>query len=535
MKKSIYIKFYIALFFLGLIVLSITGVLVWRQLYNAKIDDFKEKAEQVLAGISFSIDASKIEKYRLSMKIDDEYREIVRSLDKIKDEVGAKGLFIEAPFDHDNAIYVYATTEYGDGIEDSVMGRHLLGEKIRMGEWSTQMFSGDENYKKSDVYGKSSKHGYVCTAVKTIKNSESKVIAFVGIDYDMYDEIKIVNREVIKFFINLILSFFMNLTLTVLVAQWVVINPIRKITNSVKNLMNEGQNKIIAKKIYVKNKGDDIEILVNSFNRMIVDLNTYTENIKKINAEKEQISTELNIATQIQTSLIPHTFPAFPELKEIDIYASSKPARRVGGDFYDFFLVDDNHIAFVIADVAGKGISAALFMVIARTLIRNETSLDKTPGEILKNVNAEMCVENDLGMFLTLFFGILNYKTGRIKFSNAGHLKPILKSKNDKFKELEVKKNFVIAGMPNLEFKNEELKLRKGDILFMYTDGITECSNKQSQNWGIHNLINTLNRINTEECSLKNIIEVIQQETSHFSDNKQSDDETMLIIKYNGS
>lgn len=535
MIKNIYLKFYFAIFLLGSIILGITGILVWKQLYEAKVNDFKEKAEQVVSGISFSLDVGQIDKYRTSMQIDDEYRKIVRSLDKVKSEVRSKKLFVAAPFDEEQAMYIYTTTEYGDGIEDSTMGRHLLGDKFPVDEWSTQMFSGDDNYKRSEVYGESNRYGYVCTAVKTIKNSNGNVIAFVGLDYDMYEEIKIIKRDVIKFFASLIVSFIINITLISLIARWTIINPLKRITNSVKNLMNKDQNKIIARKISVKNKGDDIELLANSFNTMIVDLNTYTENIKKINAEKEQIATELNIANQIQTSLIPHTFPAFPELEEVDIHANSKPARQVGGDFYDFFLVDDDHLAFLIADVSGKGISAALFMVIARTLIRNEASPGKTPGEILENVNSEMCVDNELGMFLTLFLGILNYKTGRITFSNAGHLKPILKHQNGKFKELDVKKNFVIAGMPNLEFKDEKMQLKRGDTLFMYTDGITECANQQQQNWGVHNLINTLNNLDTEKCSLTNVVEVIQKEVSQFSNNNQSDDETMLIIKYNGS
>lgn len=534
MNKNLYIRFYFAIFLLGSIVLVVTGMLVWKQLSEAKLDDFKEKAVQVVSGVSFSLDADQINKYRLSMQIDDEYRNIVRELDKIKGEVGAKELFVAAPFDEEQAIYIYKTTEYGDGVEDSTMGRSLLGDKFPVDEWSTQMFSGDDNYKRSEVYGKLNRYGYVCTAVKTIKGLSGDVIAFVGINYDMYEEMKIIRRDVIKFFVNLILSFVSNIMLVAIIAQQTIINPLKRITNSVKNLMNKDQNKIIAQRISVKNKGDDIALLAQSFNKMITDLNTYTENIKKINAEKEQISTELNIANQIQKSLIPHTFPAFPELKEMDIHANSKPARKVGGDFYDFFLVDDDHLAFLIADVSGKGISAALFMVIARTLIRNETSLDKTPGEILRNVNDEMCMENDLGMFLTLFLGILNYKTGRIKFSNAGHLKPILKHLSGKFKELDVKKNFVIAGMPNLEFKNEEMQLKRGDILFMYTDGITECTNDQSQNWGVNNLINTLNNLDTEKCSLTNVIEIVQKEISQFSNNKQSDDETIFIVKYNG-
>ena len=534
LKGNIYLKSYLIICLTSILILIGVGFIMKSFFYESKIQSYKTKAEQVLAGIAYNIDVDKIIKYKSSLKMDDEYKDVVRDLDRLNDTVDAKNLFVASPFDNENNIYIYDTTDYGDGVEDSVLGRCLLGSKFPVDDWSSEIFSGKEDYKKSDVYDQNSKWGHVCTAVKSLKDNNGNVVAFVGIDYDMNNEVKNINKGIIRFLIDLFVAFVIFLTLEIIILQYFIISPIKLISSAVRNLINKKHNKIILTNIKVKNRNDDIAMLANTFNKMESDLQKYTENIKKISAEKEQIATELNIANRIQSSLIPHTFPAFPELKEIDIYANSKSAKKVGGDFYDFFLVDNSHIAFAIADVSGKGISAALFMVIARTLIRNETSIDKTTGEILEHVNNQMCVENDLGMFLTLFFGILNFKTGELHFSNAGHLKPIIKSKFRKFKELDVKKNFVIAGMPNLKFKNEKIQLTKDDIIFMYTDGITESLNEESQTWGIENLIDTLNTIDTSTCPPKNIVKTVKEKLNEFSKG-QVDDETILIIKYQGS
>ena len=199
-------------------------------------------------------------------------------------------------------------------------------------------------------------------------------------------------------------------------------------------------------------------------------------------------------------------------------------------------MLDSEHLAFVIADVSGKGISAALFMVIAKTLIKNEANSSKDPGEILEKVNRQMCMDNNLGMFITVFFGILNLKTGEVEYSNAGHTKPIGKMQSKQFKEIDVKKQFVLAGMPNLKFKTDKLWMKKGDILFLYTDGISEAQDENGVCWGKSNIISSLDALDTDKCDLKFISENICDKVYGFmGDIPQNDDITMLIIKYNGN
>lgn len=533
--RSYYVKLQGLLLLFSSIIMFLTILLMYKLSYDDTIETYEEKAEQVVTSLSSSIDTDFLKKYQQTLVMDEYYYEKVKKMDKLTKQIGATKVFIVAAFDAKYYMYIYDSSEFGDGVENSIYGRKKLGDKMEQDDWSLEIFSGTENYKKSDTYKSDSRWGHVCVAVYPIKDENGKVFAFVGIDYDLTSEISELNTFYIKgciiyFTSTVILLFFLKY---ILIKH--IIEPLRMISMAISNVLNKKHTKINEDRIKIFNHNDDIAIIANAFNKMISDLQIYTENIKKISSEKEQISAELGIANQIQMSLIPQTFPAFPELNEIDIYANSKPAKKVGGDFYDFFLLDKDHLAFVIADVSGKGISAALFMVIARTLIRNGASIDKTPSEILDKVNEQMCSDNDLGMFLTLFFGILNFKTGELIFSNAGHLKPIYKFRDNKFKELNVKKNFVIAGMPTAKFKDEKIKMNPNDIIFMYTDGIVESLDKNnSQSVGIDGLLNLFNSIDISKCSLKYIVDLVQKDIDKFSKGEQFDDETMLIIKFKG-
>jgi sigma-B regulation protein RsbU (phosphoserine phosphatase) len=268
----------------------------------------------------------------------------------------------------------------------------------------------------------------------------------------------------------------------------------------------------------------------------MLDIKNYKKIIKKMNVEKQKNLTELNIAKQIQSSMLPSIFPNFTIFKEIEIYAVMMPARQVGGDFYDFFLIDKNRLAFVIADVSGKGIYAAFFMIIAKTLIKNQVHADHEPSTILEKVNNQLCKNNNLSMFLTAFLGILDLKTGEIIFSNAGHTRPAMKKFGKKFKILKLKQNFVIAGINNLKFQSEKIFLKTGDIIFFYTDGLTEINNSKNKLWGKKRFLTALNSIDTNKNSIKGLVESAKNKAFAFAGEKsQSDDMTILAIRFNGN
>lgn len=241
---------------------------------------------------------------------------------------------------------------------------------------------------------------------------------------------------------------------------------------------------------------------------------------------------ELNVASHIQKNMLPCIFPPYPEREEFDIYATMMPAKEVGGDFYDFFLIDSDHLAIVIADVSGKGVPAALFMVIAKTLIKNNTAGMTEPKGIFEKTNNQLCENNEEGMFVTAFMGILELSTGVFSFVNAGHNPPLLKRKGQQFDWLSVKPGFILAGMEGMKYQQESITLSEGDELYLYTDGVTEAMNLENELFSDKRLKEALNR--HRDLELKDLLASMKQEIDQFANGaKQADDITMLVLRIN--
>jgi sigma-B regulation protein RsbU (phosphoserine phosphatase) len=267
--------------------------------------------------------------------------------------------------------------------------------------------------------------------------------------------------------------------------------------------------------------------------QLLVDLKETGETALRERAEKERIGAELNVATQIQASMLPCIFPAFPERGEFDIHASMRPAKEVGGDFYDFFLIDENTLAVVIADVSGKGIPAALFMVIAKTLIQNTALSGKRPEVVFGIVNRMLCENNEAGMFVTAFLGYLDLCGGGFTFVNAGHNPPLIKRAGKAFEFLKARPGFVLAGDESTYYIQQEIELNPGDELFLYTDGVTESANPQNELFGDSRLVNTVNIAG--RLALPEFMEQVGLEIDAFAGGAgQADDITMLALRYHG-
>jgi sigma-B regulation protein RsbU (phosphoserine phosphatase) len=278
--------------------------------------------------------------------------------------------------------------------------------------------------------------------------------------------------------------------------------------------------------------GDEIEELSLNFERMGRELMVYIENLNSVTAEKERIGAELNIATKIQASMLPRIFPAFPDREEFDVYASMLPAKEVGGDFYDFFLIEENKLVILIADVSGKGVPAALFMVIAKTLIKNNAQNGLCPQDVFSTVNNLLCVNNEEGMFVTAFMGFLDISTGKFSCVNAGHNPPLIRQ-GDRFEWLKIKRGLFLGGMENVSYKQEELELKSGDMVYLYTDGITEAMNPQREQFTESRLLDAADLY--KDCGLKEFTVSIKEKIDEFAeDAEQADDITMLVLKYKG-
>ncbi len=245
-------------------------------------------------------------------------------------------------------------------------------------------------------------------------------------------------------------------------------------------------------------------------------------------------SAELNVATNIQKSMLPCIFPAFPDRKEIDIYATMDPAKEVGGDFYDFFMVDERHVAIVMADVSGKGVPAALFMVIGKTLIKDHTQPNQDLGSVFSEVNNILCESNSEGMFITAFEGVLDIVTGEFTFVNAGHEIPFISRAGEPFGPYKIRAGFVLAGMENIRYRAGSLTLGAGDKIFQYTDGVTEAMNVRNELYGMERLERVLaeNSGKTPE----QILPAVREDIDRFVGSApQFDDITMLCLEYKGN
>ena len=304
--------------------------------------------------------------------------------------------------------------------------------------------------------------------------------------------------------------------------------PLRDLTAKVRKIQGEDLD-------FDWNETGDEEILTlaESFKNMTERMKQYIDEVTRVTAEKERIGAELSVATQIQADMLPRIFPPFPERHEFELFASMDPAKEVGGDFYDFFLVDDDHLGLVVADVSGKGVPAALFMVIAKTLIKNRAMLNGSPSQVLQYANEQLCEGNEAELFVTVWLAIIEISTGKGLAANAGHEHPAIKRAGGKW-ELEVYRHSpAVATIDGLKFPEHEFELHPGDSLFVYTDGVPEATNNKDEMFGTDRMLDSLN--SKPDADITELLKIVKKDVDEFTgDAPQFDDVTMLGLTWNG-
>jgi len=279
--------------------------------------------------------------------------------------------------------------------------------------------------------------------------------------------------------------------------------------------------------------GDEIEVLAESFAKQSARMRLYIDQVKKVTAEKERIGAELDMASRIQGSQLPRLFPPFPDRKEFSLYASMTPAKEVGGDFYDFFMIDDDHMGFVMADVSGKGVPAALLMMVSRVLIKSTMQNGKGPAETLKSVNNQLCEGNDADFFVTVWLAVLEISTGKGVAANAGHEHPALRRADGSYDLIVYKHSMPVGAMRDLPFREHEFQLNPGDSFFVYTDGVVEATDADKELYGADRMLQALNR--NPDAQPEQMLANISQDIDRFVDGaEQFDDITMLCFRYFG-
>ena len=309
-----------------------------------------------------------------------------------------------------------------------------------------------------------------------------------------------------------------------------IVKPIEEMTRSIVRSSQTGE---VFRMEDSYRTDDEIELLAETFEDLSKKTKKYIGQITEITAEKERISTELSLATKIQAAMMPHIFPAFPGRPEFDIYATMDPAKEVGGDFYDFFLVDDDHLCMVMADVSGKGIPAALFMMASKIILQSCAMLGQTPAEILTKTNEAICSNNQEEMFVTVWLGILEISTGKLTAANAGHEYPVIKKPDGGFELLKDKHGLVIGAMDGVRYKQYEMQLESGAKLFVYTDGVPEATDGDKKLFGMDRTLAALNEV--RDAAPDVILKHVRSAVDDFvKDAEQFDDLTMLCMEYTG-
>ncbi len=308
------------------------------------------------------------------------------------------------------------------------------------------------------------------------------------------------------------------------------VKPIHALTDGVREISSGN----LDKKLDIRTD-DEIEHLAICFNAMTDELKTYMANLTKVTAERERIATELDVAADIQRGLLPKDFPA---RNDVELFATMTPAKEVGGDFYDFYLLDETHLAITVADVSGKGIPAALFMVISKTVLNNfAASFYKQHGlaPVVAAANEQLCANNDAMMFVTAFVGVLDLQSGEFVYVNAGHNPPVIyRAETNHCDFLDVKKNFVLGPMDGIPFVEQRITFKRGDLIFLYTDGVTEALNVADEEYLPDRLIDFMN---STDCTidLQTLLKNVRGDVSkHVGDADQSDDITMFALRFNG-
>jgi len=416
-------------------------------------------------------------------------------------------------------------------------------ERLYPGEWEAVTEKGMNKFLDWDGNGelydidRTDNYGWLCTAGMPIRDKQTnEILLFVLVDISIDNIADGAKAYVLQITAAL-------LVLTALIAWYFsrrikrnLAQPINAIADAAQAYSRDKQQGITRTDHFSSlniRSGDEIENLSLIMADMERDLAENEENLSKIRAEKERISTELSLATRIQTAMLPGIFPPYPNRKEFDIYAMMHPAREVGGDFYDFFLIDDDHLCLVMADVSGKGIPAALFMMISMTILKSCAMLGRSPAEIMNKANEAICSNNPEGMFFTAWLGILEISTGRLTTANAGHEYPAFRRPDGSFELIRKKHGCVIGGFEDEAYKQFEFMLEPGTTIFVYTDGVPEAMQKDRTMFGTGRMLEALNE--DPSADPEQLLKNVRCAVEDFVDGAdQSDDITMLALRYFG-
>ena len=525
-RKSLGTKMLWGIVAFALILVAAICTPVCMRLYNVRVDDYTEQAFSYTRSAADFINGNTIKKYIETGEKDEYYYQVLAFLNSCQRESNIKYFYVFVPEEDDlvyiwDALYEEGHCELGEHEEYMEGGKEAVESVMVHKPPEKLLFTNDDKY------------GYIASAYSPIFDSTGRVVAVAGVDMSVPDLRAMIRQLIIGIIVTTMVVSLIMIAITYVILDRNVVRPIGLLTEKAGEITDNLENE---EEIVIDiNTNDEIETLAESFVKMDRDLREYIRQLGAVTAEKERIGAELNVATKIQASMLPRIFPAFPEREEFELFASMNPAKEVGGDFYDFFMIGEDKLGLVIADVSGKGVPAALFMVIAKVLIKNFALQGMAPSKVLETVNERLCANNDTGLFVTVWIAILDINTGEGRASNAGHEHPALyRQKDGLFELVKYRHSPAVAVMEGMHFEEHSFQLDPGDMLFVYTDGVTEAADKDNNLYGEDRLTVALN-----ECPVKEpaaVLTAVKQSIDEFvGEADQFDDLTMLSLKFKGS
>lgn len=513
---------------LAVVLILIISFVVGDRFIRNEMENCRTTAYAYTKSAAELIDGDTIAHYLETEEKDEYYYEILDFLNSFRLNTDIQYFYVFVPFEND-LVYIWdANALKADETEIDYCELGYREEYMDGGEEVAFSVYKQNPPEEIDLFNDET-YGYIATAYSPIFDSKGNPVAIVGVDVFMPDLQANMREFLVVVIAAIMLVVLVAILLCFIFVKRKIVNPINQIRDASKTMVENLENEETID--VTVDTGNEIEELFDSFKQMYGDVKDYIHKLSTVTAEKERIGAELDVAKHIQASMLPCIFPAFPDRPEIDIYATMEPAKEVGGDFYDFFMVDDRHLAIVMADVSGKGVPAALFMVIGKTLIKDHTTPGRDLGKVFTEVNNLLCEANSEELFITAFEGVLDLVTGEFVYVNAGHEMPFICKAGGDFAPHKIRAAFVLAGMEDMRYRAGSMTLEPGDKIFQYTDGVTEATNANNELYGMGRLEAVLNRV--KEATPHQILPAVKRDIDEFvGEAPQFDDITMLCLEY---